>query len=154
MFLGELIMKRKEAALITIISILTALPQAAQAIPANVVKPTVEDKVEFAFEPANFKKTTYDDSWIYDRMQINIEKRLLQLDLDLLLEPFKQRPGVQWWVGEHIGKFLHAASYAYLFTGDQLCVSFYRRSTPQETHGLRRERAPHYPAPQWVSWHI
>ena len=42
----------------------------------------------------------------------------LTLDLDLLLEPFKQRPGVQWWVGEHIGKFLHAASHAYSFTGD------------------------------------
>jgi DUF1680 family protein len=118
-FLGELIMKRKEVTLITIISILTALPQAAQAIPANVVKPAVEDKIEFAFVPANFQETTYDDSWIHDRMQINIEKRLLQLDLDLLLEPFKQRPGVQWWVGEHIGKFLHAASYAYRFTGDQ-----------------------------------
>jgi len=108
-----------ELAVIAIIGILAVLPQATQAIPADVVKPAVEDKVKFAFESANFQETTYDDGWIHDRMQINVEKRLLQLDLDLLLEPFNKRPGVQWWVGEHIGKFLHAASYAYHFTGDE-----------------------------------
>jgi DUF1680 family protein len=109
----------KPLAVIAIMGILAALPPVAQALPADVVKPAVEDKVEFAFEPADLRETTYGDSWIHDRMQINVEKRLLILDLDLLLEPFAQRPGVQWWVGEHIGKFLHAASYAYLFTGDE-----------------------------------
>jgi DUF1680 family protein len=104
---------------ILIIFIVGSFCQAALALPGHVVKPAVEDKVEFSFEPADFQKTTYSDSWIHDRMQINVEKRLLTLDLDLLLEPFKQRPGVQWWVGEHIGKFLHAASYAYRFTGDE-----------------------------------
>jgi hypothetical protein len=104
---------------IVTIGILAMLPQTAQAIPADVVKPAVEDKVEFAFEPADLEKTTYEDGWINDRMQINIDKRLVTLDLDLILEPFKQRPGVQWWVGEHIGKFLHAASYSYQFTGDK-----------------------------------
>ncbi|MHC4558709.1 MAG: glycoside hydrolase family 127 protein [Planctomycetota bacterium] len=104
---------------ILIIFIVGSFCQAALALPGHVVKPAVEDKVEFAFEPADFQKTTYGDSWIHDRMQINVEKRLLTLDLDLLLEPFKQRPGVQWWVGEHIGKFLHAASYAYRFTDDE-----------------------------------
>jgi DUF1680 family protein len=118
-------MKRRLFALIqplavmAIIGVLTAFTPAAQALPADVVKPAVEDKVEFAFEPADLRETTYGASWIHDRMKINVEKRLLTLDLDLLLEPFAQRPGVQWWVGEHIGKFLHAASYAYLFTGDE-----------------------------------
>ena len=117
-------MKRKGFTLIellvfiAIIGILAVLPPAAQALPANVVKPAVEDKVEFAFEPANFRETTYDDGWIHDRMQINIEKRLLQLKLDTILEPFVHRPGAQWWIGEHVGKYLHAASYAWLFTGD------------------------------------
>jgi hypothetical protein len=109
----------KAVVTIVIIGILTVLPQAAQAIPADVVKPAVEDKVKFAFEPADFEKTTYEDGWINDRMQINVDKRLVTLDLDLLLEPFNQRPGIQWWVGEHIGKFLHAASYAYQFTDDK-----------------------------------
>jgi len=74
--------------------------------------------VKFAFEPADFQKTIYEDGWINDRMQINIEKRLLQLKLDMILEPFVHRPGAQWWISEHVGKYLHAASYAWLFTGD------------------------------------
>ena len=37
----------------------------------------------------------------------------------MLLEPFINRPGSQWWVGEHIGKYLHAATYAWLYTGDE-----------------------------------
>jgi len=111
-------MKRREFTLFAAIGILAILPQATQAIPADVVKPAVEDKVEFAFEPADFRETTYDDGWIHDRMQINVEKRLLQLKLDTILEPFVHRPGAQWWIGEHVGKYLHAASYAWLFTGD------------------------------------
>jgi len=101
------------------IAVLGAWTPAAQTLPADVVKPAIADKVTFAFEPADIQETTYSDSWLNDRMKINVEKRLLTLDLDVRLEPFKQRPGVQWWVGEHIGKFLHAASYAYRFTGDK-----------------------------------
>ena len=113
------VLSKVEMFAVLTVGILTAFSQTAQAIPADVVKPAVEDKVKFAFEPANFRETTYEDGWINDRMQINVDKRLVTLDLDLLLEPFNQRPGVQWWVGEHIGKFLHAASYSYQFTGDE-----------------------------------
>ena len=51
-------------------------------------------------------------------MQINVEKRLLTLDLDMILDSYVNRPGPHWWAGEHIGKFLHAATYAWRFTGD------------------------------------
>jgi DUF1680 family protein len=51
-------------------------------------------------------------------MKVNVEKRLLQLDLDMILDPFVNRPGKQWWAGEHVGKYLHAATYAWRFTGD------------------------------------
>ena len=85
--------------------------------PRDVVKPAVETKAKIAFEPADFRETTY-DGWIADRMKINVEKRLLKLDLDMILEPFANRPGPQWWAGEHVGKYLHAATYAWRFTGD------------------------------------
>ncbi len=81
------------------------------------MKPAVEAKVNIAFEPANLQDTAY-KGWIADRMQINVEKRLLQLDLDMILEPFIHRPGKQWWAGEHVGKYLHAATHAWWFTGD------------------------------------
>lgn len=81
------------------------------------MKPAVEAKVNIMFEPANLRDTQY-NGWIAERMQINVEKRLLTLDLDIILEPFENRPGKQWWSGEHIGKYLHAATYAWWFTGD------------------------------------
>ena len=81
------------------------------------MKPAVQTQVEIAFEPADLAGTRY-DGWIADRMGINVEKRLLTLDLDMILDPFVNRPGKQWWAGEHVGKFLHAATYAWQFAGD------------------------------------
>ena len=93
------------------------LTPAMKILAGDVVKPIIENKVKIAFKPADFRETTY-DGWIHDRMQINVEKRLLHLEMDSLLKPFVHRPGVQWWVGEHVGKYLHAATYAWRFTGD------------------------------------
>lgn len=81
------------------------------------MKPALETQVELAFEPADLAGTQY-SGWIADRMAINVEKRLLRLDLDMILEAFVNRPGKQWWAGEHVGKFLHAATHAWLFTDD------------------------------------
>jgi DUF1680 family protein len=81
------------------------------------VKPAIQAQVKIAFEPADLRDTRY-EGWIADRMQVNVEKRLLPLDLGMLLEPFVNRPGEQWWAGEHVGKYLHAATYAWQFTGD------------------------------------
>lgn len=77
----------------------------------------VQPEVDIAFEPADLSGTRY-KGWIADRMTINVEKRLLTLDLQMILDPFVNRPGKQWWAGEHVGKFLHAATHAWLFTGD------------------------------------
>ena len=81
------------------------------------MKPAVQAQVEIAFEPADLGGTRY-EGWIADRMKVNVEKRLLQLDVDMILDPFVNRPGKQWWAGEHVGKYLHAATYAWWFTGD------------------------------------
>ena len=78
----------------------------------------VQVKVEMAFEPADLAGTRY-EGWIADRMRVNVEKRLLQLDLDMILDPYVNRPGKQWWAGEHVGKYLHAATHAWRFTGDE-----------------------------------
>jgi DUF1680 family protein len=108
-------MMRKET--LSLLCLLVALAPAAQVLAADV-EPVVKNKVALAFEPADPGQTTY-QGWVHDRMQINVEKRLLQLDLDMILEPFLNRPGSQWWVGEHVGKYLHAATYAWQFTGDE-----------------------------------
>jgi DUF1680 family protein len=81
------------------------------------MKPVIPTQVAIAFEPADLSGSRY-EGWIAERMSINVEKRLLQLDLDMLLDPFVNRPGKQWWAGEHVGKYLHAATCAWQFTGD------------------------------------
>lgn len=58
------------------------------------------------------------EGYLGQRMRMNIEKRLLRLDLDSILQPFEQRPGQQAWVGEHVGKWLHAACLSWRMTGD------------------------------------
>jgi DUF1680 family protein/sucrose-6-phosphate hydrolase SacC (GH32 family) len=102
---------------LSLICAIVAMMPAAQAVAADV-EPVVKNKVPLAFEPADLQETSY-QGWVHDRMQINVEKRLLQLDLDMILYPFLNRPGSQWWVGEHVGKYLHAATYAWQFTGDE-----------------------------------
>jgi uncharacterized protein len=52
------------------------------------------------------------------RFSRNERNRLLRVDEQELLAGFRQRPGKQAWIGEHVGKWLHAASLAYANTGD------------------------------------
>ena len=54
------------------------------------------------------------------RAKVNIELRLLEgVNTDALLEGFRHRPGVQTWVGEHIGKFIDAATTVLDYTDDK-----------------------------------
>ena len=54
-----------------------------------------------------------------DRMAVNVEKRLLEgVDPEPLLKGYRQRPGQQTWIGEHIGKFIDAATNAWAYSGD------------------------------------
>ena len=52
------------------------------------------------------------------RIQQSATERLLAIDMDQLLEGFRHRPGGQAWIGEHVGKCLHAATLAWVYTGD------------------------------------
>jgi uncharacterized protein len=56
--------------------------------------------------------------WIGRRIQVNEANRLVKLDTARLLEGFRKRPGRQSWDGEHVGKWLHAATLAWVSTGD------------------------------------
>lgn len=52
------------------------------------------------------------------RVENNEKNRLLRVDEDALLAGFRGRPGKQAWIGEHVGKWLHAATLAWVNTGD------------------------------------
>lgn len=53
-----------------------------------------------------------------ERCRKNEQARLLTKNETDLLSGFQQRPGKQAWVGEHVGKWLHAATLAWAYTGD------------------------------------
>jgi len=53
-----------------------------------------------------------------ERCLKNERARLLTKNEDELLGGFQQRPGKQAWVGEHVGKWLHAATLAWAYTKD------------------------------------
>jgi uncharacterized protein len=53
-----------------------------------------------------------------ERCRKNAQARLLTKNEDELLRGFQQRPGKQAWVGEHVGKWLHATTLAWVYTGD------------------------------------
>jgi len=54
------------------------------------------------------------------RIHANTYTRLLEtVDVNRLLEGYLKRPGCMTWDGEHIGKWLHAASMAWANSGDE-----------------------------------
>ena len=52
------------------------------------------------------------------RVAANEKNRLAQVDLEPLLAGFRQKPGSHPWIGEHIGKWMHAAALAWANTDD------------------------------------
>ncbi|HTL18463.1 MAG TPA: beta-L-arabinofuranosidase domain-containing protein [Patescibacteria group bacterium] len=58
------------------------------------------------------------EGWIGTRVDANEANRLVKLDPARLLEGYRKRPGRQAWDGEHVGKWLHAATLAWANTAD------------------------------------
>ena len=89
------------------------------ALTGQPLKPTaVADKVADRFTPAPYAGQRM-EGLLGERMRVNLEGRLLHVDEKGILKGFQQRPGEQDWIGEHAGKFLHAATNTWLYTGDE-----------------------------------
>ena len=78
-----------------------------------VVSPSVASAVRFA-EPSAVRM----DGWLGARIDASISHRLMVVDTEPLLAGYRQKPGEQAWIGEHVGKWLHAATLAWAYTGD------------------------------------
>lgn len=79
----------------------------------DVVRCAIPDRQ--AFEEPNRVHLT---GWLGSRIDANEQNRLVLLDTGRLLEGYRKRPGRQAWDGEHVGKWLHAATLAWVYTGD------------------------------------
>ncbi|MGD0573647.1 MAG: beta-L-arabinofuranosidase domain-containing protein [Sedimentisphaerales bacterium] len=115
----------------------------------------VKDKVEDQFIPAVYYNKTQ-NGYLAERMKINNEKRLLQIDLESILSPYTHRPGAQEWAGEHVGKFLHAAALEYQNSGnpelkkrmDYAAQSLIAAQLPDGYLGTYLEKS------RWTSWDV
>jgi DUF1680 family protein len=77
------------------------------------VAPAIPDAIELP-SPAS----THLEGFLGARTEVNEQNRLLKVDLEPLLAGFRNKPGVHPWIGEHIGKWMHAATLAWANTGD------------------------------------
>jgi DUF1680 family protein len=56
--------------------------------------------------------------WLGARVDANARNRLLHVDVAPLLAGFQKKPGTHPWIGEHVGKWMHAATLAWANSGD------------------------------------
>ncbi|MCX7048523.1 MAG: glycoside hydrolase family 127 protein [Candidatus Sumerlaeota bacterium] len=85
-----------------------------------------------------------------------IKNRLLVVNEEELLAGFRKRPGKQDWIGEHVGKFLHAATLAWVNTGDpELKAKIDRVAAElikcQDADGYL---GTYLPEKHWTSWDV
>jgi DUF1680 family protein len=77
------------------------------------ISPAVADRQDF-----QVPDRVHLDGWLGTRLAANESNRLVKLDPERLLDGYRHRPGRQSWDGEHVGKWLHAATLAWVYTGD------------------------------------
>jgi DUF1680 family protein len=82
---------------------------------ANLYGPVVPNKVADRYVSAYYQDI---GGYLGYRLDVNLHKRLLQIDSATILAGFERRPGAQTWVGEHVGKFLFSASRTYAYSHD------------------------------------
>lgn len=58
------------------------------------------------------------EGYLGERTKANARNRLAKVDEEPLLAGFRKKPGSHPWIGEHVGKWLHATSLAYAYSGD------------------------------------
>ena len=107
--------------------------------------------------------STNDKGLLNARVELWRNKRLWHvIDDGYLLSGYKSRPGIHAWQGEHVGKWLHAATLAYEETGDEklgkkLKETVVRLIAAQEANGYLgtyAEKKRFYNVPDDRSWDI
>ncbi len=77
----------------------------------------IKDKVQSVYEPARLGDVKI-GGILGERMKLNLEGRLLKVDEGAILGGYQKRPGTHPWIGEHVGKFLHAGVNTWLYSKD------------------------------------
>ncbi|MBN2594535.1 MAG: glycoside hydrolase family 127 protein [Sedimentisphaerales bacterium] len=79
-----------------------------------IIEPTVADSTS-PMTPNTVKIS----GLLGKRIRAHTFGRIMNIDEDVLLGGFRSRPGSHPWIGEHVGKWLHAASLLWIWSQDQ-----------------------------------
>ncbi len=100
--------------------------------------------------------------WLGARIDANVQGRLEVVDTVPLLAGYLKRPGEHPWIGEHVGKWLHAATLAWAYTGDErlrrkidgVAAELISTQEPDGYLGtyLPEQRFGLYPGADWDVW--
>jgi DUF1680 family protein len=123
-----------------------------QPIPVPEVIPcTVRDRQQMQAPNA-----THLDGFLGVRIDANAFNRLLKIDETRLLKGFRHRPGPQTWDGEHVGKWMHAATLAWVYTQDPKL----REKLDRVVNELAKCQledgylGTYLPAQRWTEWDV
>jgi len=138
------------------ISALLVTPALAQQNPAGLARPGTS-KVADRFVPCLPGDVKMVGGFLGTRVTANETNRMLTVDENDMLDAFERRTTPhQDWQGEHVGKFLHAATLAWANTGDpklkvKLDRVVARLLKTQEPDGYL---GTYIPSHKWVSWDV
>ena len=109
------------------------------------------------FTPLPPGNVRFSKGLLADRFDVNEKVRLLHVDEDDLLDCFERRDQPhQDWQGEHVGKFLHAATLAWKSTGDE---SLHKKIVRVAERLMRTQEADGYlgtypDSKRWTRWDV
>ena len=131
-------------------------PAGAQQNPAGMALPNTA-KVKDRFTPLRPEEVTLQGGMLGARYEVNAKNRMLTIDENELLDAFERRNVFhQDWQGEHIGKYLHAATQIWASTKDpalkakidRLAARLMRTQEPDGYLGT------YQPDHRWTSWDV
>lgn len=96
---------------------LALLPLCLAAAPVEPIPYKAEARMADVLEPLDPSAVRV-DGWLGARIDANVKARLEVVDTEPLLAGYLKKPGIHPWIGEHVGKWLHAATLAWAYTGD------------------------------------
>jgi DUF1680 family protein len=122
---------------------ITPIPDVIPAAAPDVQEAQVPDRVQL-------------EGMIGARIDASTVNRLLEMDVDRLLEGYRKRPGRQTWDGEHVGKWLHAASLAWANSGDERLHAKVAKAVAELVACQQEDGylGTYLPAQRWTEWDV
>ena len=128
----------------------------AQQNPLGMVKPRTA-KVKDRFVPSQPANVSMVGGFLGARVAANEKNRMLTVDENDMLDAFERRESPhQDWQGEHVGKYLHAATLAWANTGDQELKTKLDRVVARllKTQEVDGYLGTYVPGHRWTSWDV